>query len=229
MTKEELIAFEREIADVFEDGKIRAPVHLSKGNEDVLIEIFKTIPSTDWVFSTWRSHYHALLHGVPPEMVRQEIVEGNSITLNFPEHNFYTSAIVGGIIPIATGTALAIKKKVLLNRMAKKKGLLNRMVWCFVGDMGAMTGIFYESYRYALNLDLPIVFVIENNRYSTNVPTGFAWGEDSEWKNNHHEFPFNLASRNWNKELSIRIGEKIMVYDYIKEYPHQGSGKFIIF
>lgn len=219
MTKEELIAFEREIADVFENGEIRAPVHLSKGNEDALIEIFKIVSPEDWVFSTWRSHYHALLHGVPANSVRDEIIKGNSITLNFPEHNFYTSAIVGGIIPIATGTALAIQKK----------GLVDKRVWCFVGDMGAMTGIFYESYRYALNLDLPIMFVIENNRYSTNVPTGFAWGEDAEWKNNHHEFPFSLASQNWNEELSIRIGAKIMVYDYTKEYPHQGSGKFIIF
>jgi TPP-dependent pyruvate/acetoin dehydrogenase alpha subunit len=224
MTKEELIAFEREIADVFEDGKIRAPVHLSKGNEDALIEIFKIIPPEDWVFSTWRSHYHALLHGVPPEMVRKEILDGNSITLNFPEYNFYTSAIVGGVIPIAVGAALALQRKRVFDRSVSGK-----IIWCFIGDMGAMTGIFHESYRYALNLNLPIMFVIENNLYSTNVPTGFAWSRDAEWKNNHNEFPFNLAKRHWRRNPEIRIGEKIMVYDYTREFPHQGSGKFVTF
>ncbi len=62
-----LIQFERKMADHWEAGKVRGPIHLSGGNEDELIEIFKYIKPTDWVFSTWRSHYHALLHGVPSE------------------------------------------------------------------------------------------------------------------------------------------------------------------
>lgn len=218
MTKEELISFEREMADVFEEGKIRAPMHLSKGNEDALIDIFVLISPNDWVFSTWRSHYHALLHGIPPERVKEEIMKGNSITLSFPEYNFYTSAIVGGIAPIAVGTALALQRK---NEQDK-------LVWCFIGDMGAMTGIFYESYRYALKLNLPINFVIENNQYSTNVPTGFAWERDADWKNNKNEFPFNLAEHQWRTGF-FRLGKKIIVYDYTREFPHQGSGKFVMF
>ena len=60
-----LIDFETEIKEIYEDGKITAPVHLSGGNEDQLIEIFKDVDKDDWVFSSWRNHYHALLHGVP--------------------------------------------------------------------------------------------------------------------------------------------------------------------
>ena len=81
MTKDELIAFERDIANEFEVGHIRAPVHLHGNNEDQLIEIFKDVKADDWVFSTHRSHYHALLKGVPPELVRAEIMARHSINL----------------------------------------------------------------------------------------------------------------------------------------------------
>ena len=96
----ELIEFEKEIAELFEAGKIRAPVHLHGGNEEQLIEIFKQIKPEDWVCSTHRSHYHALLKGIPREYVKRAILAGQSITLNFAEYRFFTSAIVGGILPI---------------------------------------------------------------------------------------------------------------------------------
>ena len=56
--------FEKEIAEDYEVGKIRGPIHLSKGNEKNLIDIFKKISINDWVFSSWRNHLHAILHGV---------------------------------------------------------------------------------------------------------------------------------------------------------------------
>jgi len=96
MTKEELIAFEDDIAALFNAGKIRAPVHLYSGNEDSIISVFRQIRSQDWVFCSWRSHYQCLLKGVPKELVRAEILAGRSISLCFPEHRIYSSAIVGG-------------------------------------------------------------------------------------------------------------------------------------
>ena len=63
-TTESLIDFENLIVKHWEAGKIRGPIHLSNGNEEQLIEIFKRIKTSDWVFSTWRSHYHALLKEV---------------------------------------------------------------------------------------------------------------------------------------------------------------------
>ena len=78
-SKEDLIAFEDDIIKHWENGEITGPIHLSHGNEEQLIEIFKKVGVEDWVFSTWRSHYHALLHGVDPKYLKQKILEGKSI------------------------------------------------------------------------------------------------------------------------------------------------------
>lgn len=166
MEAADLIAFEKEVAEAFEAGKIRGPVHLSGGNEDQLIEIFKEVRRTDWVFSTWRSHYHALLHGVPREKLMAHILNGPSMNINFPEHRFVTSAIVGGILPIACGVAAGIKR-----RGEKYK------VWCFVGDMAQTIGVFHEASLYATGHNLPIEFVVEDNGLSTNTPTNAVWGD----------------------------------------------------
>ena len=168
MTKDDLIRFEQEVADRFERGEIKGPIHLSGGNEDQLIELFKDIKPTDWVFSTWRSHYHALLHGIPEQLVMEQIMQGRSMNLMFPEYHFFTSAIVGGILPIAVGVAAAIKWQGL-----------DTKVWCFVGDMTATTGIFHETTSYAVYHDLPIRFIIEDNGFSTNTPTSHVTDNDT--------------------------------------------------
>ena len=72
MNKKDLINFEEEIASLFNQGKIRAPVHLYHGNEDKIIEIFKKINKQDWVFCSWRSHYQCLLKGVPEKKLTKE-------------------------------------------------------------------------------------------------------------------------------------------------------------
>ena len=110
-TKEKLIAFENSIAELFNAGKIKAPIHLNHGNEDFLIKFYKRIKKQDYIMSSWRSHYHCLLKGVPEKKIKKEILSGKSISLCFPEHNIYSSAIVGGNIPIALGVAVALKKK----------------------------------------------------------------------------------------------------------------------
>ena len=83
----------------------------NKYNEITLIRIFKNIKKTDWVFSSWRNHYHAILKGVPLKLIKKEIISGRSMGLNFKKYNFYSSSIVGGIIPIALGVAKSIKLK----------------------------------------------------------------------------------------------------------------------
>lgn len=168
MTVDDLVAFESDIARRFEAGEVKGPVHLSGGNEAQLIDIFKDVERNDWVFSTYRSHLHALLHGVDPERLKGEIIAGRSMNLKFPDHRFFTSAIVGGCLPIAVGTAWAVKQR------GEK-----RHVWCFVGDMCATTGAFADAQNYADGFDLPITFVIEDNAHSVNTPTGEAWGKDN--------------------------------------------------
>jgi pyruvate dehydrogenase E1 component alpha subunit len=159
-----LIRFEQSIVDIWEAGKIKGPVHLSNGNETSLIEIFKRIKETDWVFSTWRSHYHWVLKGLSADYATEIIKEGKSITMCEHEERFYASAIVGGTLPIALGVASAIKKDGGDDK-----------VWVFLGDMSFESGIFYEVHKYARNFDLPLYFVVEDNGVSTYTPTDATW------------------------------------------------------
>ena len=134
-----------------------------------MIELFQYIHTDDWVFQAWRNHYHALLHGFDRQRLMDDIVEGRSMATSDNVHKFYSSAIVGGVIPIALGAAMAIKRKGSI-----------RKVWCFVGDMTFETGVFHESYKYARNFDLPIEFVIEDNNLSVHTPTDAAWGKHQD-------------------------------------------------
>ena len=205
-TVDELREFEKKVSDVFETAAIHGPVHLSYGNEDYLIELFQYVNPEDWVFSTWRNHYHALLHGVPKEELMEKILAGHSISFQSPENHFYTSAIVNGIVPIAVGTSLGIKWK-----------NAHRMVWCFVGDMSAESGCFYEAVKYSMRNELPIHFVIEDNGLSTNTPTQEAWG----MKN-----PKAVIMA-----LDNELGKRYVSYFKYErtKYPHQGTGKWIHF
>ena len=157
-TPKTLREFEEEIKEIFLTGKVRAPVHLSGGNEEALISIFQEVKPKDWVFSTHRSHYHALLKGISPEWVKEQILKGDSISLSNKEYKLFTSAIVGGVLPIALGVAM-----------------VGQTVWCFVGDMSAETGIFHECVKYATGHELPIHFVVEDNGFSVDTPTEKVW------------------------------------------------------
>ena len=194
----ELIAFETDIADLFNKGDIRSPVHLSGGNEEQLIAYFEeNFKEGDWIATAWRSHYHCLLAGVPPEKLKKAILAGRSITLCFPEHQVISSAIVGGILPIATGIALCIKRS--------EDPVLSK-VHCFVGDMTARTGAFWENIQYAHGHNLPIRYIIEDNRKSVGTPTAEVWGRDLIPRNDH-----------------------VTYYQYDLKYPHAGAGKWIRF
>jgi pyruvate dehydrogenase E1 component alpha subunit len=198
LTKEHLVAFETDIANCFNNAMIKAPIHLYDGNEEQMIDIFKNVEPEDWIFCSWRSHYQCLLKGVPQEQLKKDILAGKSITLCYPEYNIYSSAIVTGNIPIATGAALDIKRK---------GG--NNHVWCFVGDMTSETGTFFENWKYAVNHDLPITFVIENNGKSVCTETSKVWNTD--------ELYFAKETR------------KIIYYEYQTKYPHAGAGQRIQF
>lgn len=156
--------FEKKIFDLYNNGKIKYPIHLTKGNENQLVEIFKYIDQKDWVFTSWRNHAHALLHGIPEKKLEKQIMSGKSMYVSSKKNNFFCSSIAGGIIPIALGSALALKRK-----DSKQK------VWLFVGDMTSMMGVFYEAYNYSRNFNLPLEIVIEDNGQSVYTDTKKTW------------------------------------------------------
>lgn len=164
-TEKKICIFEKKIYDLYNQGKIKFPIHLTKGNEKILFEIFKFIDKQDWVFCSWRNHAHALLHGISEKKLLNQILSGKSMYISSKKNNFFSSSIAGGILPIALGVALGIKK-------LKKKN----KVWVFIGDMTSQMGIFHEVYKYAQNNNLPIVFVIEDNGKSVYSDTKKTWG-----------------------------------------------------
>ena len=160
-----LIKFEEKIANLFNQKKIKAPIHLYHGNEKKMINVFKKIKTNDWVFCSWRSHYQCILKGVPEKKIIKNIINGNSIAMCFIKYKIISSAIVGGTLPIALGAAMGQKLK---NSKSK--------VFCFIGDMTSETGIANECIKFATNFNLPIIFVIEDNNLSVCTNTRKAWG-----------------------------------------------------
>ena len=80
-------------------------------------------------------------------------------------------------------------------------------VFCFIGDMAFETGGFYEMHKYAIRYDLPIIFIVEDNGVSTNTPT------EATWNGEKREIP----------------SEKVIWYSYEKQWPHYGTGKWVVF
>ena len=199
MTKKDLVQFEEEIAELFNGGNIFAPVHLYYGNEDQIINVFKKVCSQDWVFCSWRSHYQCLLKGVPPDEIKSEILAGRSISLCFPEYRIYSSALVGGALPIAVGTAMAEKRK--------KE---DSNIYCFMGDMTSETGIAHECIKYSRNHQLPIHFIIEDNSKSVCTDTRETWNSKK------------LSYESVNDPM-------ITYYRYETKYPHAGAGTRVQF
>ena len=202
MNKQQLIDFEREIGNRFNNREIRAPIHLYDGNEEQIMRVFEKIDTAnDWVCATWRNHYQALLKGVPEDVLRERILAGKSMVMNLPEYKFICSSIVGGIPSIASGLALA----------AKLKGSKEH-VWCWTGDMSANTGAWSEAYRYSVAQQLPITFVVEDNGLSVLTPTAKVWG-----------------SGNWYLPTTEKCdwyeGTNLIYYRYENnKYPHAGAG-----
>ena len=199
LKKKNLIDFENNIISLFNNSKIKAPIHLHSNNEENLIKIFKKINKDDWVFSSWRSHYHCLLKGVPKKILTKEILKGNSISLCFPKYKIYSSAIVGGSLPIATGLALSIKRKKLKNT-----------VYVFLGELTSETGIAHECIKYSINKKLPIHFIIEDNKKSVCTDTRKTW---------------SMKKLTYEKKNSRFIS----YYKYKLKFPHAGTGKRIQF
>jgi pyruvate dehydrogenase E1 component alpha subunit len=199
MTVGDLIEFEEDVATEFNAAKIPAPVHLYFGNEGAIIDVFRQIRPQDWVLCSWRSHYQCLLKGVPRDRLKAEIMAGRSISLCFPEQRIFSSAIVGGVVPIAVGIALGIKRS---GEDAR--------VYCFMGDMTAESGIAHESVKYGRNHGLPLTWVIEDNGKSVCTDTKSAWAMESHW---------------WESDDS----PDVISYRYESKYPHAGAGTRVQF
>lgn len=201
MNKEELIAFENQIADRFNNGELPYLVHFSGGNEDQLIDIFKDIKPGDWIFSTHRSHYHYLLAGGPPKRLEKLIMDGRSMFVFDKSLNFYSSSIVCATPSIAAGVAWALKKRGS-----------NQKVWCFLGDGAEDEGHLYEAARYVDGWNLPCTFIIEDNDRSVSAGKAERWGTDED-----------AYCKRISRTAVMPVFDCVKKYHYRATYPHSGS------
>jgi TPP-dependent pyruvate/acetoin dehydrogenase alpha subunit len=173
---------------------------LSGGNEGQLIHIFKDIKPGDWVFSTHRNHYHALLAGIPGDELELKIANGRSMFVYSKEHNFFCSAILAGTCGIAAGVAWGTNT---MNTHEEWAAKYIPHTWCFIGDGGEEQGHFYEAAMFVEANELPCTFIIEDNDRSVDTP--------------------RTARRGQAKGLE-HLFKCVMRYEYKPTYPHAGSG-----
>lgn len=158
---------EEKIVELYPEQEIRCPTHLSIGQEAAAAGVCAALRADDRIFSTHRCHAHYLAKGGELRPMFAELYgrqsgcakgKGGSMHLAQPELGIMgASAIVGGTIPIAVGSALAAQ---LLK--------LDRVAVAFFGDGAVEQGAFHESLNFAALRKLPALFVCENNFYATH-------------------------------------------------------------
>jgi pyruvate dehydrogenase E1 component alpha subunit len=159
---------EEAIADMVESGEVRCPCHLSIGQEAVPAGVCASLDAGDTVWGGHRSHGHYLAQGGSLEGLFAEVLgkttgcaggRGGSMHLIAPEHGIPgTVPIVAGTVPLAAGAALAYK----LRREA-------RVAVAFFGDGALEEGSVHEALNLAALYKLPLLFVCENNLYSSHL------------------------------------------------------------
>ncbi len=156
---------ERALAE-FSTGKLFGTTHAYIGQEADAAAIFSVTDPGDVVFSSHRCHGHFIAYGGDPYQLAAELmgkatglVGGRGGSQHIHWRNFYSNGIQGGIVPVATGSAYA--EKVL------KTG---KIALVFVGDGTLGEGVLYESLNIASLWQIPVLFVLENNRYAQTTP-----------------------------------------------------------
>lgn len=161
--------FEESLIEPLINKEIVCPVHLYIGQEAVATGVCMNLRAEDWTFSTHRSHGHYIAKGGDIKTLMAELYgkvtgcskgRGGSMHLASAVVGLPgSSAIVAGTIPLAVGAALAFS-------MQKK----DAVSVAFFGDGAACEGTFYEALNFAGLKKMPVIFVCENNLYSTHMP-----------------------------------------------------------
>jgi pyruvate dehydrogenase E1 component alpha subunit len=156
--------FEERCAEAYALGKIGGFCHLYIGQEAISTGVMSMIRPDDYVITAYRDHGQALARGVSPRSVMAELFgrsagcsggKGGSMHLFDSATNFLGGhGIVGSHVPIAAGVGFAIKYR---------RG--NQVCVCFFGEAAVNIGAFHEALNVASLWDLPVIFIIENNRY----------------------------------------------------------------
>jgi TPP-dependent pyruvate/acetoin dehydrogenase alpha subunit len=160
---------EEEVEDLYRKGQIPGLAHPYIGQEAVAAGVCAALQKEDLVVSNHRGHGHSIAKGVSEQALLSELmgkdagmcsgIGGSMHSTDLGCGVIFSTAIVGGGIPISVGIGLALK-------MDKRPNC----VVCFFGDGASNTGAFHEGVNLAAVWKLPVVFVCENNLYAISVP-----------------------------------------------------------
>jgi len=174
MTRDEALAlyramllirrFEERCAQIYVEGRIGGFLHLYIGQEAVAVAAMSLLRPDDYFVTSYRDHGYALARGTDPRPLMAElcgkiggISRGKGGSMHFydvPSGNFGGDGIVGGHLPVAAGMGYAIRLRGT-----------DQAVLCFFGDGAVNEGAFHEALNVSALWGLPVVYVIENNRY----------------------------------------------------------------
>ncbi|MEL4895960.1 pyruvate dehydrogenase (acetyl-transferring) E1 component subunit alpha [Crocosphaera sp. Alani8] len=168
--------FEDKCAEMYYRGRMFGFVHLYNGQEAVSTGIIRALrPGEDYVSSTYRDHVHALSCGVPPREVMAELFgketgcskgRGGSMHLFSEKHRLLGGyAFVAEGIPVATGAAFQSKYR----REMMGDQTADQVTACFFGDGASNNGQFFECLNMAALWKLPIIYVVENNKWAIGM------------------------------------------------------------
>jgi pyruvate dehydrogenase E1 component alpha subunit len=162
--------FEEKAAESYALGKIGGFCHLYIGQEAVAVGAIHALEKDDYVMTAYREHVHAMQCGITPGAVMAELYgrkdgcskgKGGSMHMFSAEHNYLGGhGIVGGQVPLALGVAWKIKYK-----------QEPRVMQVYLGEAAVNQGAFHESLNMAALWKLPLVTIVENNRFGM----GTAW------------------------------------------------------
>ncbi len=172
-TMNEIRAFEEKVHKIFSDGKIPGFVHLYVGEEAVATGVMSQLEDDDYITSTHRGHGHAIAKGCDLNGMMAEIMgkkdglgHGKGGSMHVAEIDkgmLGANGIVSGGFGLATGAGISIRNQ----------GKENVAV-CFFGDGAANEGNFHEGLNFASILNLPVIFVCENNQFGEGTTHRYA-------------------------------------------------------
>jgi pyruvate dehydrogenase E1 component alpha subunit len=209
--------FEEKCGQAYGQKKISGFCHLYIGQEAVAVGINEAIRPDDYVLTGYRDHVHPLIRGSDAGMLMAELFgrdggyskgKGGSMHFFDIEHAFYGGyGIVGGQIPLAAGMAYA----------SKYRGE-DRVTVCSFGDAAAHQGSLHETFNMAAKWKLPVLYVVENNKYGMGTDISRVAAEP--------ELHTRAAAYRMRGE-SVDGMDVLKVYDLVKElaaYIRAGNG-----
>jgi TPP-dependent pyruvate/acetoin dehydrogenase alpha subunit len=157
--------FEERAESLFIKGELFGTIHACVGQEAVSVGIISNLKKSDLILSNHRGHGHFIaftddVEGIISELMGKEsgVCSGRGGSQHLCTGNFFTNGITCGMTAVATGMAYA-----------EKRNKTDNIVVVFIGDGALGEGVLYESMNMASLWNLPILFVVENNKYAMST------------------------------------------------------------